>query len=81
MSSDYDFVERPQIIRGSGIRDRLIETAGNGKAILVSRDVPGSNTTHLRRRGYQVRMTKRGAPEGMVFAWCEKIVDPKASEA
>lgn len=78
MSDDDGFVERPPRASGKSrvgsLTDRLKETVVNGQAILVVEGHARGNTALVMRlHGFRVRTTKRGAPEGMVYAWAEKI--------
>lgn len=73
MSDDNGFVERPEQLKknnGGALSDRLRATAENGKAILAKKTDAGR-----RLKGYRIRTTQNGAPDGMVFMWAERIAD------
>ena len=94
MSDDNGFVERPVAptkrhgLLSGGVASRLLATARNGKAIVITQSEVGGASAVLKRRGYRPRTTKMGAPDGKVFAWAEKLTpatppaaspDPSAS--
>jgi hypothetical protein len=68
------FVERPDVPRRSkgSLPSLLIQTATNGKAVLVE-ELHGGYYAIMKSKGLRLRTSKRGAPKGKWFAWCEKI--------
>jgi hypothetical protein len=74
MSEDNGFVERPawRMRLHTGITARLIETATNGKAIVVmNKSGVSSISGHLGRLGY--RTHQRRQADGTFLCWAEKI--------
>lgn len=74
MSEDNGFVERPVGRNRShtGMTARLIETANNGKAIVVmNKRGVSSISGHLGRLGY--RSHQRRQADGTFLCWAEKI--------
>ena len=81
MSDDDGFVERPRVI-GDGrsgqpgaLAKKLMETAANGKAIVMDRPGLGALGETLKRRGFQGHIARQ--PDGTYLAWCERIEAPK----
>jgi hypothetical protein len=71
--SDDGFVERPASHPANGGRtqmSRLLETATNGKAIVMKSR--GGYVTALKVKGWRVHTSIKGAPAGHVIAWVEK---------
>ena len=68
-----EFVERPAA--QPSLTAALRETARNGKAILGKRASLNGISTSLKKQGYLVHVTAKGAPEGMAFAWTTLIAD------
>lgn len=69
---DSGFVDRPMVAKSATAL--LLETATNGKAIVIPMlSIGGLRTAILRKRGqnYKMRTTIKGAPEGCVYAWLE----------
>lgn len=76
MSEDNGFVERPTAFtyRDDTRVEKLLQTAENGKAILMKATTAGGGyRAALWDRGYKLHLSTRKAPPGLVYAWAEKV--------